>query len=131
MDELLFTPSAVLGLLTQIDELSDKDISFDEKDDSLIITVGTTQYIIQNEGAENIEVSEDIIEDVSEVNQEGYEKLVEDGVEFSYGRIEGGIIKELAKNMLLGGMIRLTNKWMAKDQFDAFTKQADKYRKKH
>ena len=131
MDEFLFTPSAVLGLLTQIDELSDKDISFDEKDDSLVITVGTTQYIIQNEGAENIEVSEDIIEDVSEVNQEGYEKLVEDGVEFSYGRIEGGIIKELAKNMLLGGMIRLTNKWMAKDQFDAFTKQADKYRKKH
>lgn len=131
MDELLFTPSAVLGLLTQIDELSDKDISFDEKDDSLIITVGTTQYIIQNEGAENIEVSEDIIEDVSEVNQEGYEQLAEDGVEFSSGPIEGGIIKELAKNMLLGGMIRLTNKWMAKDQFDAFTKQADKYRKKH
>ena len=117
MDELLFTPAAVLELLSNIDELKGVDVGIVETlNNELQITVGSSSYVISADNATTIEVDEDALESVDEANIDTYERLSESGeldVDIStdgYQNVEGGIIKELAKTLLIGGMVRLTDK---------------------
>lgn len=117
MDELLFTPAAVLELLSNIDELKGVDVGIVETlNNELQITVGSSSYIISADNATTIEVDEDALESVDEANIDTYERLSESGeldVDIStdgHQNVEGGIIKELAKTLLIGGMVRLTDK---------------------
>jgi len=112
MEEILFTPAAVLDLLSKIDELKDIDVGVVETADGIQFVVGQSTYIISEESAIDIQVSESDLDAVDDVSREAYGDLTESG-EVSMSdtqNIEGGIVKELAKTLLVGGLVRLTTK---------------------
>lgn len=131
MDELLFTPAAVLSLLSQIDELKDVNVGVSEYTDGLQIQVGESIYTISSEDAEKIDVDESVLDRVDEISVDAYQGLedsgsieihdpdgdghIEEGVSGSDDEVvEGGIIKELAKTLFVGGLVRLTAKMLKK-----------------
>lgn len=115
-DELLFTPAALLSLLTQIDELKDVDIGLVETlDNAIQLQVGESTYELEFEHPTDIQVDESQLDAIDDANASAYESLSEDGEvvldEFEGTEpIQSGIIKELAKTLLIGGMVRLSAK---------------------
>lgn len=112
MDELVFTPASLLDLLSQIDELKDLNVGLTETIDGKIqLQVGDSVYII-GDSAESIQVDEQVIEDVSNLNEDTYNDLAVSGQFEDDQPIESGIIAELAKTLLIGGVARLTAKYL-------------------
>ena len=110
---IIFTPAALLEVLTQIDELKDYNISVTETlDNKIQIQVGDSIYQIESEGIEDVEVSEDVLDSVEEINEDAYENLVEDSEFESSDVVEAGFLKEAIKSLLLGGAIKLIKKLM-------------------
>lgn len=112
--EILFTPASILELLASIDELKDHELSITETIDNKIqLQIDESIYIIDTEEqTSGIEVEEDVVDEISEINESAYQELVEndDMIINENKPIEGGILKEIAKSLLLGGMIKLTKK---------------------
>ena len=115
MDEILFTSAAVLEFLSKIDELKDKDLSIDKTiDDKIQITIGDSVYEISDDNATTVEVPEESLYEISDATVDAYEELLDNqseivqevSTEETTENIEGGIIKELAKDLMLGGLIR-------------------------
>lgn len=104
-DEILFTPSALLDFLSQVEELSDKDISITESEASILVEIGDSSYEIPTSSASDVPVEEEVIEQVADVNEEGYEGL---DLDEDADAVEGGLIKELFKTLAIGGLVRLT-----------------------
>ncbi len=127
-DEILFTPSSLAELLSQVEELNGLPISVSEMDGTITLGVGESVYTINVANAEPVEVDSDALEQVSEINDETYDELA-DATQIDGEPVEGGLIKELAKTLMVGGLVRLTNKYMSKDQFEAFAEQARNYRR--
>lgn len=111
MDELVFTPAAVLDLLSSIEELKDYDIDFQESSSGITLLVGESQYEIKSSSAEPVAVPEEVVEEVAEINEENYEPYLS---EDDSDPVEGGIIKELIKTLAIGGLVRLTKKAIEK-----------------
>lgn len=113
-EQIMFTPAAVLDLLSQIDELSDTLVGLAETVDGKIqITVGDSTYVIDNSNISLVDVEPDVVDTIDEVNLETYQDLVDsDEVEYVDDEepINGGIIKEGIKSLLLGGLIRFAGK---------------------
>lgn len=110
MGELIFTPAAVLDLLSQIDELQPYNIEIvDGVGDTLQITIGDSVYRISNTGITDIVVDGDTVSDVEDVNQSTYDALI-DADTIQLEPIQSGLIKELAKTLFVGGLVRLTTK---------------------
>lgn len=118
MNELLFTPASLLDLLRQLDELSEYNISVEEVPGSTIqINIGDSTYSIDTQSATDVVVDRDVVEDVADVNSDTYSELSEGDVDVEFGEeIESGLIKEVAKTLLVGGLVRLTNKLLGKDR---------------
>lgn len=109
--EQLFTPAAVLDLLMQIDEIKGYNIGLTETlDDMLELTIGDSTYEIQPQSESQIEVDDSVLNTVEDANVGAYEALSESGEVELTEPINSGIIKELAKTLLVGGMVRLTSK---------------------
>ena len=106
--ELVFTSAAVLELLANIEELSDKDIRLEEKSSGFDIIIGNVAYEIKPADAIEVAVGEDAVEEIAEYTDEAIEDINEDD-EFAE-EVEGGVLKEIAKSLLLGGMLKLTSK---------------------
>lgn len=112
--EIVFTPASILELLAQIDELKDCELSISQTIDNKIqLQIDNSIYILDTEyQVPELEVEENVVEEIAEINENTYKELIEndemlvDEVE----PIEGGILKELATSLLLGGMIKLTKK---------------------
>ena len=116
--ETLFTSVALLDFLRQIDELSDLDIDLIDTGDNLTVKIGESSYNIDLKQAEEVEVEEDTVEQVNDIADEALEDLEPKGVEIPEDTeevVEGGIIKEALKSLLVGGMVRLTSKLVGKD----------------
>lgn len=116
--ETLFTSVALLDFLRQIDELSDLDIDLIDTGDNLTVKIGESSYNIDLKQAEEVEVEEDTVEQVNDIADEALEDLEPEGIEISEETeevVEGGIIKEALKSLLVGGMVRLTSKLVGKD----------------
>lgn len=119
MTEILFTPAAVLDMLRQIEELKDKDISVsDTPGESVEINIGDSTYKIDTAKATDVEVTEDVIDDVADINDDTYEELSSsnDIVVEDLEDVKSGILKELVKTLAVGGLVRLTNKMLGKDR---------------
>lgn len=111
--QLMFTPAAVLDLLSQIDELSDAEVGLTETlDNKIQIVVGDSIYEIEGSVADSIDVAPEVIDTIDEVNLEAYQDLMDsDSVEYIEDEpVTGGIIKDTIKSLLLGGMIRFAGK---------------------
>lgn len=113
-DTILFTPASLIDLLAKIDELKDVNISITETfDGDLQLNIGESVYIISSDEATDINVDESTAEKIDDINYQAYEDL--DDEEFDVTEpIESGIIKELAKTLLVGGLVRLTSKLFRK-----------------
>jgi hypothetical protein len=110
LDELVLTPSSLLSILSEIEELKGKDITFVEHDNNIVLTIDESEYIIDTSNASTVETDGDTVQEVSEANEEGYANLDESiSFEDDDEPVEGGIIKELAKTLLVGGLVRLTS----------------------
>lgn len=111
---LVLTPSALLAFLTQIEELKDLDISISENEDNIEVQIGESFYTIESPETSTVEVDEEAVNDIEDLNEEGYTELSDtegvDIVEDITGDepVEGGIIKELIKTLAVGGLVRLT-----------------------
>lgn len=116
-NEILLTPAALLDFLRQVDELADKDIAVDDTGSALNITIGDSSYSIDFNQAEEVEVPDKVVDEVSEINEATYEGL--DDVEYTEVSdeeevVEGGLIKEALKTLAVGGLVRLTAKLLGK-----------------
>ena len=108
--QLMFTPAAVVDLLLQIDELKDKTIIIAETPNGqLQLTIGDSIYMIDDNVSESVEVEDDVVDIIEETNSTAFEEIEEE-LEVSEEPIEGGIIKEAVKSLLLGGMIKFAKK---------------------
>lgn len=110
---LVLTPSALLAFLTEIEELKDYEISISEGDDEIEVQIGQSVYSIESPEHSTVEVSESAVNEIEDLNEDGYEELSENEdvniVEDIEGdRVNGGIIKELIKTLAVGGLVRLT-----------------------
>lgn len=109
MEELILTPSALLDLLLQIDELKDKDIGITETlDGNLQLQIGDTVYTIESDEIVDIPTDVETVETVSEIKDAAYDELEESGEIDNQESIQSGIIGSLAKSLFIGGMARLT-----------------------
>lgn len=112
MKTIVFTSSSILDLLTQIDELNKYEISVHETETDIYIEIGNSSYRISGSFATDINTKKDTISDIEEINTENYELLSEqdDFLE----SIDSGVIKQIAKTLLIGGLVRLTNRLIKK-----------------
>lgn len=104
MEELLITPAGLLDLLSQVDELSGYAIGVSETiDGQFQLQIGDSIYLIDTNNSPEVTVDESVVETVNEINEETYEQLdIDEEVP-----VESGIIKELAKTLLVGGLVRM------------------------
>lgn len=111
MENIVFTPASLIDLLSKIDELSEFNVGITETiDGDLQLEIGDSIYSIQTEGAIDVTVDESVVNQIEIVNESAYESLSDD-VDVEYlETIESGILKEAAKSLLLGGMLRLSAK---------------------
>lgn len=111
VDEIVFTSSALLELLSQISEFDEHRLAISETlDGKLQLQVDDSYYLLESTQSD-VSVEENVVDTIAEINDEVYEELIEtsdDEVPDDY--IESGIIKEALKTLLLGGMIRLSSK---------------------
>lgn len=113
MDNVVFTPASVLSLLTKIDELKDVNIGMTETmDGKLQLSVGESVYELEPEVDTSVQVDDSVVDKIEDVNQQTYEDLAEDGEVELQEEVTGGVLKEIAKTLLLGGMVRLTGKML-------------------
>ena len=110
--ETIFTASAVLDLLMQIDELKDYDIDLRESDSGDIsLTIGDSVYDLNTDAAE-VEVEPEVVDEVSDINEENLSEL-ENSANVELYPVESGVLKELAKTLMIGGIVRLTKKLLS------------------
>ena len=114
MEQYIFTPSSVLDLLTQIDELKEYDIGLTETfDNQFRLTIGDSVYDINSENPDIVSIDDSALNNIVGLNEDTYEDLQESGsveIENKDVDITSGIIKEALKTLLVGGMVRLTGK---------------------
>ena len=137
MEQLLFTPASLLSILTQIDELRDKEIEITENlDNTLQLRIGESVYVINEEQPVEFEVDEEVVEQVEELNEDTYIDLQESGdidmdfvteIDEDSTAVEGGILSELFKTLAIGGMVRLTTNMLNPREQKLF----DKYTEEH
>lgn len=109
-DTILFTPASLLDLLAQIDELKDVNVGISETiDGQLQLDIGDSSYLISTEAAVDVQVDDSTVEQIEDANYEAYDNLDSNLFDVT-DNIESGIIKELAKTLLVGGLVRLTSK---------------------
>ena len=126
-NEILFTPAALLDFLSQIDEIAEYGVSVEEVNGDIRVKIGDSTYTVNADDAQNIEAPEEIVEEVSEINEGTYDEIANTEYE-QYpdvpedSPIEAGLIKEFFKTLAVGGMVRLTSKMLGKDVADKLAK---------
>ena len=111
-DTLVFTPAGVLELLTQINELDDYDIGLYETPSGMKLHIGDSCYDLPTSDATDISIESSAVEILDAVNDIAFDNIDKSvGLErVDNDTIESGLLKEIAKTLLLGGMVRLSKK---------------------
>lgn len=113
--EILFTPSAILDLLSKVDEFSEYDLDLTESLDGKIqLQVGNSVYELNpDEVASDIQVSNDVVDEIAAINEEAYQDLLDENDEYAQKEyVESGLIKELVKTLLIGGVVRMGKNYL-------------------
>lgn len=108
-EELVLTSAGLLELLLNIDEFKDFDFGLVESlDNNLQLQVNDSYYTLQPENtSENVEIDEDSLNQISQINDESYQELLDNDQVSEQEPIESGLIKELVKTLAIGGLVRL------------------------
>lgn len=110
MSTLLFTPAALLDFLSQVDELSEYELSISELDSGgLFVQIGESSYHLNNDSIVDVSAPARTVEEVEDLNESTLSDL-EDSGDVELVPVESGIIKQLAKTLLVGGVVRLAAK---------------------
>lgn len=110
MDEIVYTSAALLDLLRQIKELNPYDIDVSEQaNGNTVISIGNSSYTISANNVDSVVVENYVVEQVSDIKDNTIDELVDSG-ELELISVESGIIKEINKTLLVGGLVRLTSK---------------------
>lgn len=113
IDNIVFTPASLLHILKDVEELKHLDVGITETIDNKIqLQIGDSIYTLDDSSCTEVQVDSSVVETIDDINMSAYEELGESD-EVALGSpdtIESGIIKELAKTLLVGGMVRLTAK---------------------
>lgn len=116
MNELVFTSAAIIDLLSSIEELKDYQIGVTETlDGGLQVQVGDSIYVIESETISEVETAQRVVEQIDEINTTAYEDMEEKYEMEVTDTVESGIIKELAKTLLIGGVVRMAAKTLKND----------------
>lgn len=110
---ILFTPSALLDFLIQIDELKDKVVSVTETaDGDLQVEIGDSAYIVKTDSAKDVDVDQQAADQVADLNMDAYSDIVDENSDASFEdvNVEAGILAEIAKTLAIGGLARLNGK---------------------
>lgn len=110
---ILFTPSALLDFLIQIDELKDKVVSVTETaDGDLQVEIGDSAYIVKTDSAKDVDVEQQAAQQVADLNMDAYSDIVEENSDANFEdvNVEAGILAEIAKTLAIGGLARLNGK---------------------
>lgn len=112
MDTILFTPASLLSLLAQVDELQDLDLSMSESlDGNLQLQIGNSFYDLDISNSEVYDVEPEVVEDIEDLNAEVYQDI---DTGDTMQDVESGLLKEVAKTLLVGGVVRLASKLLRK-----------------
>ena len=115
MDQLVFTSSSIIDLLSQIEEFKDLDISISHSGDIIELKIGDSVYSLATNNATDIEVPSDVVYEVQDVNDDAYNNMSSDiFVTDDSEVVESGVLKEIVKTLLVGGMVRLTSNILKK-----------------
>ena len=110
---LVLTPSALITFLANIEELSGLDLAITESENSIQVQIGESVYTLESPQTSEIEVTSEAIDEIDNLNEEGYDELADSDAiehleEVEGDAVKGGIIKELIKTLAVGGLVRLT-----------------------
>ena len=110
--ELLFTSAAVLELLTQIDELQGYKIRLtDVPGQRIQLSIGDSTYSISSQQAFDVLTNESVVSDVSQITEQAYQQLESNSdLELELEPVTSGILKQVMKTLLIGGLVRLTSR---------------------
>lgn len=111
----VFTAASILDLLSQIKELKQYDLSWQEVDGDLFLHVGDSSYKLDLDHAENIEVDDEVIDDVQDANAEGFDQIPDLVTTDDSATVEAGPIANLLKTLTIGGIVRFGNKILKDD----------------
>lgn len=111
----VFTAASILDLLSQIKELKQYDLSWQEVDGDLFLHVGDSSYKLDLDNAENIEVDDEVIDDVQDANAEGFDQIPDLVTTDDSATVEAGPIANLLKTLTIGGIVRFGNKILKDD----------------
>lgn len=125
LNEVMFTSAAVLDLLLQIEELQDYTLGISETPDgNLQLVIGNSVYLINGNESKTIQVEDEVVGEIEVTAEDAYNDLLNDSIEIDPNSemdqfndndiIQGGIIKEIAKSLTLGGLIRFASKHLLK-----------------
>lgn len=110
MDQVVFTPAALLDFLSQVEELRSFDVSVSETPDGNIqVIIGDSVYSVDCSDSEQVNVSSYAAEKVSDVNEEAYEDLVHNA-DADPVDVQAGLIAEAVKTLAVGGLVRIAGK---------------------
>ena len=108
--EILYTPAALLDLLSQVDELSDYDLNLTEGlDGTLQLQIGNSFYELECNDALDIELEDNVIDEIEDLQEDAYSEIVDLHEDTA---IEGGLLKEALKTLLIGGVVRAGKKYL-------------------
>lgn len=111
MTDILFTPAAVLDMLSQIDELKDMELGLEEDDDfNLVFSIGDSRYEISGKKATQVHTDSTNYETAMDADDECLHDLAQKDKIDIQEDVEGGIVKETIKTLLVGGLVRLTSR---------------------
>lgn len=114
--KLVLTPSALFTFLSQIDEIpNDLDIAIEENGDSLTVFIGESMYVLESPEQSSVSVDVETVDEIDDIDNEGFDEFEQEfGDIVDEEAVEGGIIKEIAKTLLVGGLVRLTKNAISK-----------------
>ena len=103
MNETIITTTGLMEILSQIEELSEYDISVtDNSNGDITISISENTYNISP--SETVSAPEEVVEEIADINNDVYETMDHSEA------ITSGLIKETAKTLLVGGLVRLATK---------------------
>jgi len=112
-EEILYTPVAILDLLSQIDELKNFELGLTESLDGVLqLQVGDSYYALNADLDTEISVSEQDIDKIEKLTEDAYDQLIDNDIATYQEDVNGGIIKEALKTLAIGGIVRLSKKYL-------------------